>query len=165
MANAEMGITPHFRVSLFLVSIIAGSVACGPTSAPLSAAHRSALADTLLTIFDSVSAIHTAHPDTGLLRRLHPPADSLVFKEGGVPEVVTGDSLFRRVLALHVPVRAMTQRFTERRGFVQDVNTGLISAIEDVDWVDTKGPHQYHGALTMVVVRQAGRWVVRAYIS
>ena len=172
--NAEVGVIPHFRVPrselrvplTLLGLILAGGSGCAPTDLPpLSPSHRAALADTVLTLFDSVSAIHSAHPDTGILRRLHPPTDSLVFREGGVTEVFTGDSLFRRVLALHVPVRAMTQRFTERKALVPDVNTGIISAVEDVDWVDDRGPHRFHGVITLMVAREGGGWVVRAYIS
>ena len=36
----------------------------GPDTAALSAAHRRALADTVTTLFDSLSAIHRDHPDT-----------------------------------------------------------------------------------------------------
>ena len=62
-----------------------------------------------------------------ILRRLHPPADTIQFVEGSLIETLTGDSLFRRVLALHGP--------------------------EQVDWVDATGwpsvlgsPHDYRVA-------------------
>ena len=45
---------------------------------PLQAAHRRALADSIVTLFDSLAAIHRARPDTALLltqrfsqRRVH----------------------------------------------------------------------------------------------
>lgn len=155
------------RVSTVALSaLLAATAACTASDPPpLTAAHRRALGDTVLTIFDSVSAMHSAHPDTGILRRLHPPSDSLVFAEGGVIEVLTGDSLFRRVLALHVPVSAMSQRFTERRAQVVDRSIAILWATEDVDWVDASGPHQFHGQLTLVVTRRGRGWVIRSYHS
>ncbi len=134
-----------------------------PGAAPLTEGHRAALGDSLLTLFDSLSAIHTGHPDSGLLRRLHPPLDTLTFIEGGVVEQLTGDSLFRRVLALHRPVHEMTQRFTERRAQVLDRNTVVLTAAETVHWGDTAGVHDWGGLLTLVVTRTEGGWVIRTY--
>jgi hypothetical protein len=121
------------------------------------------LGDTLLTLFDSVSAIHSTHPDTSLLRRLHPVNDTLVFIEGDRVEALTGDSLFRRVVALHRPVTTMTQEFTERRARVFDAATAFLSAAERVRWVDATGPHEWRGLLTLLVIRRGDRWIIRAY--
>lgn len=133
------------------------------TAEEFSAAHRQALADTVLTLFDSLTAIHRDHPDTGLLRRLHPPSDTVLFTEGSLTEAFSGDSLFRRVVAQHVPVRAMTQRFSERKAHFLDRSNALLTAAEAVDWVDTAGPHQYAGLLTLAVSRRDGGWIIRAY--
>jgi hypothetical protein len=76
---------------------------------------------------------------------------------------VTGDSLFRRVLALHRPVHEMTQRFTERRAQVLDRNTAVLTATETVQWADTAGVHDWGGLLTLVVTRGKTGWVIRAY--
>jgi hypothetical protein len=111
-----------------------------------------ALADSAATLFDSLTAIHTDHPDTALLRRLHPPADTLLFAEGSKSELLTGDSLFRRVLAAHGPVRSMAQRFTDRTAYLLDANHALLTATERVDWL-----------LTIAVSRQGSGWVIRAY--
>jgi len=149
---------PVIAVSVWLMA------ACGkPEPQQLAASHRRALADTLASFFDSLTAIHRDHPDTALLRRLHPAADTVLFIEGPVAEAFTGDSLFRRVLANHVPVRSMTQRFTERSAHLLDSRNALITAREAVDWVDTAGPHQYSGLLTLAVSRYGGAWVIRAY--
>jgi hypothetical protein len=127
------------------------------------ASHRRALADSVVSLFDSLAAIHRDHPDTGLLRRLHPPADTVLFIEGSLAEAFTGDSLFRRVLATHVPVRSMTQRFSERRALLLDFRNALITAREAVEWVDTAGAHQYAGLLTLAISRNGDGWVIRAY--
>jgi hypothetical protein len=129
----------------------------------LDDAHRRALIDTVSTIFDSLTAIHRDQPDTGVLRRLHPPGDTIHFVEGALIETFTGDSLFRRVRALHVPVRAMSQRFTDRTGFLLDANHAVLTAVEKVDWVDTTGTHRYSGLLTITVSRRGPRWVIRTY--
>ena len=129
----------------------------------LPAAHRRALADTVASLFDSLAAIHRDRPDTGLLRRLHPPSDTVLFIEGSLTETFTGDSLFRRVLAAHVPVRSMTQRFSERTAHLLDRRHALITARETVEWVDTAGVHQYAGLLTLAVSRKGSGWVIRAY--
>lgn len=129
----------------------------------LQAAHRRALADSIVTLFDSLAAIHRDRPDTTLLRRLHPPADTVLFIEGLATEVFTGDSLFRRVLAAHVPVHTMTQRFSQRRVHLLDHDHALLTATEAVEWADTAGAHQYAGLLTIAVSRRGSRWVIRAY--
>ena len=45
----------------------------------------SALADTVITVFDSLIAVHQPHPATALLRRLYPGADTLLYVEGRWP--------------------------------------------------------------------------------
>ena len=134
-----------------------------PRTKGLPVAHRRALADTVATLFDSLSAIHRDHPDTGILRRLHPPGDTIQFVEGNVIEAITGDSLSRRVRALHVPVRAMTQRFTGRTVLLLDPNTAVLTAAETVDWTDTAGEHRYAGLLTITASRRDRGWVIRSY--
>jgi hypothetical protein len=132
------------------LALAAGCAA--PEQATLDAAGRRALADSAATLFDSLTAIHTDQPDTALLRRLHPPADTLLFAEGSKSELLTGDSLFRRVLAAHGPVRSMAQRFTDRTAYLLDANHALLTATERVDWL-----------LTIAVSRQGSGWVIRAY--
>jgi len=149
---------PTLALSLWLAT---ACVRPGPDQ--LAATHRRALADSVTSLFDSLAAIHRDRPDTGLLRRLHPPADTVLFIEGSVPEAFTGDSLFRRVLANHVPVRSMTQRFSERTAHLLDSRNALITAREAVQWVDTAGPHQYAGLLTVAISRSRNGWVIRAY--
>ncbi len=150
---------PSALVALSLVVV----AACGRPAKELTPDHRRALADSVLTLFDSLTAIHRGQPDTGVLRRLHPPKDTLLFIEGGVIESFTGDSLFRRVLASHVPVRHMTQRFSQRTIQLLDGDHAILTGQEDVDWVDTAGPHRFHGILTLVASRRGGRWVLRGY--
>jgi hypothetical protein len=152
----------RYRLALAMIAWLA--TGCGSSEpAQLSVAHRGALADSVLSLFDSLAAIHRDHPDTGLLRRLHPPTDTLLFIEGLVPEAFTGESLFRRVVALHVPVRSMNQRFSDRTAHLLDSRHALISAREVVEWVDTAGPHHYAGLLTLAVSRNRNGWVIRAY--
>jgi hypothetical protein len=152
------------RRSALLVTCLYLKAGCeDPGIGALPPSHRRALADTVATLFDSLSAIHRDRPDTGLLRRLHPPADSIAFIEGSKSEVFSGDSLFRRVLAAHVPVRAMSQRFSQRTSQILDGNHALLTATEDVDWVDTAGAHQYSGLLTIAVSRRGRGWIIRAY--
>jgi len=145
--------------------VFRASSACldDPGREDLQADHRQALADTVLTLFDSLTAIHRDRPDTGLLRRLHPPSDTVLFIEGSLTEAFTGDSLFRRVLAAHVPVRTMTQRFSDRKAHLLSRRHALLTATETVDWVDTAGAHRYAGLLTLAVSRQGSGWVIRAY--
>lgn len=142
-----------------------GAVAgcAGPDTHSFSQGHRQALADSVLTLFDSLSAIHQGQPDTGILRRLHPPEDTVLFIEGNTVESFTGDSLFRRVLASHMPVRQMTQRFSQRRIRLLDADHAILTSREDVEWVDTAGLHSFHGILTLVASRRGDRWVLRGY--
>lgn len=119
--------------------------------------------DELLSYFDSISAIHRAHPDTGLVRRLHPGADTLLSIEDTVFEQFTGDSLLRRVHTMHADVREMHQRFTERRVLRLDDRYAIIAAREAVDWIDRGGAHRWQGVLTVVLEKRARGWVIRAY--
>ena len=152
------------RHRLLLTASLSLSLGCqGASPETLDDHHRHALIDTVLTIFDSLAAIHRDHPDTAILRRLHPPADTIQFVEGSLIEALTGDSLFRRVRALHVPVRAMTQRFADRTGRLLDANHAVLTAAEQVDWTDTNGAHRYSGLLTITVSRRGDRWVIRSY--
>ena len=152
------------RQRLVFIASLSFSLGCqGVRHETLDEPHRHALIDTVLTIFDSLSAIHRDHPDTAILRGLHPPADTIQFVEGSLIEAVTGDSLFRRVRALHVPVLAMQQRFTNRTGQLLDANHAVLTAAEQVDWVDAKGAHRYSGLLTITVSRRGDRWAVRSY--
>ena len=152
------------RYRLLLVPWLCAALACkGARPRALDDAHHRALIDTVATIFDSLAAIHRDQPDTAILRRLHPAADTIQFVEGSLIETFTGDSLFRRVLALHGPVRAMNQRFTNRTGYLLDANHAVLTAVEQVDWLDTQGDHQYSGLLTIAVSRRGDRWVVRTY--
>lgn len=149
-----------------LIAGLSTAIACGGShgaALPLQAAHRRALADSLATLFDSISSIHRGSPDTGLLRRLHPPDDSLQYVEGTALETMTGDSLFRRVRSLHRPVHAMTQRFLHPVVLPIDADHAVLSATETVEWVDDTGPHRYEGILTVVAARRGEGWVIRAY--
>lgn len=138
-------------------------VGCAEAPGELHSAHRQALADSALTLFDSLAAIHRDRPDTALLRRLHPAADTVLFIEGSSTELFTGDSLFRRVVASHVPVSRMTQRFSDRRALVLGREHAVLTAAESVDWVDASGARRYTGLLTLAVSRTPTGWVIRAY--
>jgi hypothetical protein len=152
------------RPPLLLAAATLLTIACGdPHPEAPGLVHRRALIDTVTTLFDSLAAIHRDHPDTGVLRRLHPPADTIQFVEGSLIEAFTGDSLFRRVLTLHVAVRSMKQRFSNRTGYLLDANHAVLTAIEKVDWVDTTGAHQYVGVLTITASRRGHGWVIRTY--
>ena len=100
------------RHPFLLVAATLLAIACPDThTEAVDLAHRRALTDTVATLFDSLAAIHRDHPDLGLLRRLHPPADTIQFVEGTLIETFTGDSLFRRVRTLHGPVRSDSALF------------------------------------------------------
>jgi hypothetical protein len=57
----------------------------------------------------------------------------------------------------------MSQRFSQRTSQILDRNHALLTATEDVDWVDTAGSHQYSGLLTIAVSRRGRGWIIRAY--
>jgi hypothetical protein len=151
------------RPSLLLLAVL---FACARPDEPvLSAAHQRALSDTVLTLFDSLAAIHRDHPDSALLHRLHPDADTVLFVEGGNIERLTGDSLTRRVLAAHVPVSRMVQQFDSRSARILGPDAAIATARETVHWTDTSGEHHYEGWLTLGIERAGGRWVIRGYVG
>lgn len=133
------------------------------TNTPVASSYSTVFADSVMTLFDSLASIHRDHPDTALLRRLHPAADTILHVEGSTVQRLTGDSLFRQVLALHVPVQSMNQRFYNRSAYFLDPRNAILTASERVDWVDRGGSHTYEGLLTLVVSRQGKRWVIRSY--
>ncbi len=155
--------TPSTLLALGTATLLVGACASPAEITPLSAREHVALRDSVLTMFDSLGAIHTTHPDAALLRRLHPSGDTLLFVENGRLERLTGDSLARRVLTLHGPVTSMVQQFTERTALLFDRHSAWISAVETVSWSDRSGSHHYRGVLTLAVVRKDGRWFIRAY--
>jgi hypothetical protein len=151
------------RPSLLLLAVL---FACTrPDETALSASHQRALSDTVLTLFDSLAAIHRDHPDSALLRRLHPAADTVLFIEGGQAERMTGDSLARRVLVAHVPVSRMVQRFDSWSTRLLGPDAAIATARETVNWTDTSGEHHYEGWLTLGLERVGGRWVIRGYVG
>jgi hypothetical protein len=159
-----------WSLSRYLSVSIRGSVAlfivlgCGtPKSSPPVSGHSRWTADSVMTLFDSLAAIHRDHPDTGLLRRLHPPGDTILFVEGATIERMTGDSLFRRVIVLHVPVSSMSQRFANRSAHFLGEEHAVLTATERVDWTDRSGAHVYEGLLSVVASRRGNGWVIRAY--
>jgi hypothetical protein len=156
---------PNLAFHLAITAAVALVAGCRPPGgqARLSPAERAALGDSVLTFFDSLSAIHTTHPDSALLSRIHPADDTLLFVEAGRIERFTGDSLVRRVLAMHAPVTSMAQSFSQRSALLFDRHTAWVTAVESVSWTDTAGPHDYRGVLTLALVRRGGRWVIRAY--
>jgi hypothetical protein len=140
------------------------ALACAkPGSVRFDSSPSVTSADSVLTLFDSLAAIHRDHPDMSLFRRLHPSADTILYVEGTRIERMTGDSLFRRVAALHVPVKTMHQRFWNRSAHFLDAQHAVLTASERVDWVDQNGPHVYEGLLTIDVSRRGRGWVIRAY--
>src|SRR5687768_16411267 len=127
---------PAMRRGILLLFALACTT---PGSTRIESSPFRTSADSVMTLFDSLAAIHRDHPDMGLFRRLHPSGDSILYVEGMRIERMTGDSLFRRVAALHVPVRSMQQRFSNRSAHFLDAHQAVLTANERVDWVDQNG--------------------------
>src|SRR5262245_13390333 len=117
-----------------LVLAAAGLVACDSPKPETPATLGRASLDSALTIFDSLSAIPFVPPDTALLRSVRPSADTIQSVEGTASEAFTGDSLFKRVRALYVPVHKMAQRFTDRVGHFLGAKHAVLTANEKVEW-------------------------------
>jgi len=86
---------------------------CAPEG-KITSEHQLALVDTLATLFDSLAAIQ-AVPDTALLRRLHPAADTLAMVGDSGFMRITGDSLLRGVVNAHRSVASIRQSYVQRR--------------------------------------------------
>lgn len=134
-----------------------------PSDVTLSSIERQAISDSVLMIFDSLIAIHQLHPDTALLGRLYPAADTLLYVQGGNTLWLTGGSLKSRVMTAHRAVRAIAPRALDRRVQVLDRNNAVATAVWDVNVLDTTGgSHPWRGPLTVIVGRRQDRWVIRA---
>ena len=127
-------------------------------------AEEGAAADSVRSLADSLVAIHQSRPDTALLARLFPPADTLVYVEGSRVQRFTGDSLLRRTLHAHGAVRHMSPRADERHVRMLGRDGAELTIVWTVDVLDTGGVHHpWTGPLTLGVERSGGRWVVRSY--
>lgn len=134
-----------------------------PTAVPSASVATAALRDTLLTLFDSVVQIHQAVPDTAMIRRMHPVADTIMFVEGSLVHQFTGDSLISRVAAAHAQVTSMGSSIAERHALILGADHAMLTGLERVSWkVDTVS-NTWEGLLTLVVARSNGRWVIRGY--
>jgi hypothetical protein len=122
-----------------------------------------ALPDTLLALFDSMVTIHQAVPDTGLIRRMHPSADTIMFVEGPVVHRFTGDSLVRRVAAAHAHVSSMGPDISQREVLILSNDYAMLTGLERVSWTVGAKSNQWEGLLTLVVARHGDRWVIRGY--
>lgn len=146
--------------SAALAALLLSGCAAPPSSPPVATA---ALRDTLLTLFDSIVTIHQAVPDTALIRRMHPPADTIMFVEGPTVHRFTGDSLVRRVAAAHAGVTSMGPRIDGREVLLLGADYAMLTGTERVTWSTSAGSHDWQGLLTLVVARRNGRWTIRGY--
>jgi hypothetical protein len=156
------------RCRALIAALVAGLMAC--TSKPegrgseLSDAASPALADSLLTLGDSLLAIHQTVPDTALLARLFPPSDSLLYVEGPVIQTIRGDSLARRTMRAHGAVREMHPRASIRHVRLLGRDGAEVTLLWEVDVLDTAGVHHpWSGPITLGVARRGDRWTIRSY--
>lgn len=144
------------------VAVVFGCRAAAP--APLNPGERQALADTVATLFDSLVAVHQTRPDTALLARLYPAADTVLYVEGTTTHRFTGDSLRRRVEAAHRMVHEARPLARDRQVQLLDRDHAVATALWDVVLVDTaRTTHTWRGPVTVVAVRRGGRWVIRTH--
>jgi hypothetical protein len=136
---------------------------CGAGEGCAQAAVSPALRDTVASLFDSLVAIHQAIPDTALLARMHPAADTLQFVEGAMVHHFTGDSLRRRVTAAHADVSSMGPEIVDRRVLLLDSDHAVLTGTERVSWIAAGSSHHWEGLITVVAARRGARWVLRGY--
>ncbi len=113
--------------------------------------------------FDSIVTIHQAVPDTALIRRMHPSADTILFVEGPTVHRFTGDSLVRRVAGAHAGVSSMGPSIEDRHVLILNADNAMLTGLERVSWTTAEGSHNWAGLLTLVASRREGRWAFRGY--
>src|SRR6185369_8324829 len=150
--------------SLVVTGVAAAIAGCTAPVREVPASEVRALGDSVATLFDSLVAIHQSRPDTALLGRLFPAADTLLYVEGDTARRFTGDSLLRRTLAAHSMVHEMAPRAVDRAVQLLGHDHAIVNAIWIVDVVDTAGQHHpWRGPLTVITARRSGRWVIAGY--
>lgn len=155
-----MRIAPILRPVLQWAVLGAVVASC---SGPRESVATRALGDSLLTLFDSMIRIHQAVPDTAMIRRMHPPADTIMFVEGSLVHRFTGDSLLKRVAAAHEHVTSMEPTIVDREVVLLDGDHAMLTGLERVNWTVDATANTWEGLLTLVVARRGDRWVVRGY--
>ena len=142
----------------------------GCTSAPdirgidMADGSSPALADSLLSMVDSLLLIHQRIPDTALLGRVFPPSDSLLYVEGSAIQLFRGDSLARRTMRAHAGVRDIHARAPVRHIRLLGRDGAEITVLWEVEVVDTAGVrHPWRGPITLGLARRGNRWTVRTY--
>jgi hypothetical protein len=157
-----------------LLRIVAGTLllgACAPRAeAPLSAAERAAIADTLRTMV--VSAYDLTRPGDRVARMmsLYPPTGGVVSASGGRASV-SRDSLAAGIRAFWEYVgqnmRDPTWTWDEWHIDVLSRDAAVVTATYHVPHLTPRGePHTIAGAMTEVFQRRGGRWsVVQEHLS
>lgn len=153
---------------LLRIALVVSASACtlhdSAGESELYGGEARALRDTILTLADSLIAIHQARPDTALHARIFPLQDSLLYVEGQDIRTITGEALLLRTVNAHATVRSMSPKAIDRHVEVFGRNAAELTVRWVVDVVDTTGMHHpWEGPLTMGVIRRGNRWVVRSY--
>jgi hypothetical protein len=158
---------PCRRLARGLPLVLAGALAaCGPSRGLSSATgfDDGALADSVLTLVDSLVAVHQTTPDTGLARRLFPSGDTLLYVEGSSVHSFTGDSLIRRIVHAHGAVRRVDPKVPSRHVRLLGRDGAEVTMRWVVDVVDTAGVHHpWDGPVSVGLARRGDRWIVRTY--
>ena len=157
-----------------MVRVVAGTLMLGACSAPtdalLTAAERTAIADTLRTMI--VSAYDLTKPGDAVSRMmsLYPPTGNVVSASGGRVSV-SRDSLEAGIRAFWQFVgqnmRNPTWTWDDMHVDVLARDAAVVTATYHIPHLTPRGqPHTIAGAMTVAFQRRNGRWsVVQEHLS
>jgi ketosteroid isomerase-like protein len=157
-----------------VVRVVAGALILGacsaPTDAPLTAAERTAIADTLRTMI--VSAYDLTKPGDAVPRMmsLYPPTGNVVSASGGRVSV-SRDSLEAGIRAFwqFVGQNMRNPKWTwdDMHVDVLARDAAVVTATYHIPHLTPRGqPHTIAGAMTVAFQRRSGRWsVVQEHLS
>ncbi len=157
-----------------MVRVVAGTLMLGacsaPTDAPLTAAERTAIADTLRTMI--VSAYDLTKPGDAVSRMmsLYPPTGNVVSASGGRVSV-SRDSLEAGIRAFwqFVGQNMRNPKWTwdDMHVDVLARDAAVVTATYHIPHLTPRGqPHTIAGAMTVAFQRRGGRWsVVQEHLS
>jgi ketosteroid isomerase-like protein len=158
------------RSSPLVAGALLAASCTGRSDAPLSAAERSAIADTLRTMI--VSAYDITRPGDAVARMmsLYPPTGNVVSASGGRVSV-SHDSLEAGIRAFwqYVGQNMRQPKWTWDEVHVDVLarDAAVVTATYHVPHLTPRGePHTIAGAMTEVFQRRGGRWaVVQEHLS
>ena len=164
MSSSPLSLTIRSAMASFALIALASTGCATPSSEPLDATERAAIADTLQRMIVSAYAITKPGDAVARMMSLYPTSGPVVSASGG-RVTVAHDSLEGGIRSFWQYVgqnmRNPKWEWDPMHVDVLSRDAAVVTATYKVPHLTPRGmPHVIAGALTQVFARRGGRWVV-----